>query len=238
MVRVGLEVRHVTAGYGEIEILHDVNLSVKESEIVCIIGPNGSGKSTLLKTICGLIKPKEGDILVDGEPITGCRPHEVIKKGITYIAQYGSIFREMTVLENLEMGGYTIKDKEILKERIKKVFEMFPVLKVKKNMVANLLSGGEQRMLEIGRALILEPKYMLIDEPSIGLAPKFIEEIFNKIIEVNKNGVALILVEQNAHKALSISHRGFVLDGGKIRYKGEAKALLTNPKIKKLYLGG
>jgi ABC-type branched-subunit amino acid transport system ATPase component len=234
-----LEVKDVTSGYTEeINILHGISMHVDDSEIIAIIGPNGSGKSTLLKTICGLLKPKSGKIVFNGEDITLFSPHVIFKKGLAYIAQWRSIFPQMTVLENLEMGGYILKNKRVLRERIKEIFTRFPVLEEKKNVIANLLSGGEQRMLELARAMIIEPKCLLIDEPTIGLAPKFIEEIFQRIVEINeKSGIAVVIVEQNVRKALSVAHRGYVLDMGQIIFEGESKKILTDPKLEKLYLG-
>jgi ABC-type branched-subunit amino acid transport system ATPase component len=235
-----LEVNDVTSGYvKEIDILHRVSIHVDELEIVTIIGPNGSGKSTLLKTICGFLKPKNGRIVFDGESIVGSPPHIIFRKGLAYIAQWRSIFPQMTVLENLEMGGYTLKDKGVLKERIEETSNYFSVLEEKKNVNANLLSGGEQRMLELARTLIVEPKCLLIDEPTIALAPKFVETIFQKIVEINKEkSISVLIVEQNARKALSIAHRGYVLDMGEKKFEGASKKILADPKLEKLYLGG
>lgn len=234
-----LDVNRVTSGYiKELDILHDVDVCVGESEIVAIIGPNGSGKSTLLKTICGFLKPKKGTIIFNGENIAHRSPHLIFKKGISYVAQWRSIFPLMTVLENLEMGGYIIKDKKLLKERIKESFDIFPILKGKKNVNADLLSGGEQRMLELARAMIVNPKCLLVDEPTIALAPKFVEEIFQKLVEINKRGVSVVIVEQNVRKALSIAHRGYVLDTGHVKFEDKANKILKNPKIKKMYIGG
>jgi len=234
-----LEAKQVHSGYGAIEILHGVDIYVDEGEIVAIIGPNGSGKSTFLKTMCGFLKPTKGQIIFEGKDITALPPHKVFERGIAYIAQWRSIFPEMTVFENMEMGGYIIRDKKVLNERIKRSLEMFPHLEGKYNMNADLLSGGEQRMLELARAMVVNSKCLLIDEPTIALAPKFVELIFQKLVEINKKeGMSIIIVEQNARKALSVAHRGYVLDMGQNKFEDKANKILKNPNVIKLYLGG
>ena len=233
-----LETKKIHSGYGNIEILHGIDLHLDDGEIVAIIGPNGSGKSTFLKTICGFLKPRKGQIIFDGKDITALPSHMIFKTGIAYIAQWRSIFPEMTVIENMEMGGYVIKDKKILNERIEKSFELFPHLEGKKDMNANLLSGGEQRMLELARAMVVNSKCLLVDEPTIALAPIFVELIFKKLVEISKKqGMSILIVEQNARKALSIAHRGYVFDMGKKKFEDKSNKILKNPKVVKLYLG-
>lgn len=235
-----LEADEIVSGYvEEIDIIKGVSIYIEESEIVAIIGPNGSGKSTLLKTMAGVLKTRKGSIKFKGEDISNLSCHEVFKKGISYIQQDRSIFPDMTVLENLEMGGYTIKNDEVLTQKIEDQFDLFPILEERKNEKANLLSGGQQRTLELTRALITEPECLFLDEPSIGLAPKLVKDIFKKIIRINKKrNIAILLVEQNARTALEKAGRGYVLDGGRKEFEDDASKILENPRIKKLYLGG
>lgn len=234
---MSLEVDNVTAGYGRIEVLHGVSIRAEKSKITCIIGPNGAGKSTLLKTIFGFIKPRKGKIILDGRDITGLRPDAILKRGVSYVLQGRSVFPYMTVLENLEVGAYTRNDKKQIKKDIKAIFDTFPILDKRKINLACTLSGGEQRMLELGRALLLNPKVVLLDEPSIGLAPIFSEMIYEKIKEMNGMGITVVIVEQNVRKVLSMSDYGYLLELGKKRYEGPAKNFLSSYEIMKLYLG-
>lgn len=233
-----IEVKDLVAGYTkEIDIIRGVSFTMEKSEILCIIGPNGAGKSTLLKAIFGLVRVKSGEILFDGKDITNDSPLNILKKGISFVPQVRSIFPAMSVIENLEMGAYIRKDKKV-KDDIIRVLELFPVLKEKRKELAGNLSGGEQKILEIARALLLSPKLILLDEPTIGMAPKIARFVFQQVEELNREqGIAIIIVEQNAKAALSISNRALVLDLGQIRFKGSAKEIIENPKVKKLYLG-
>jgi ABC-type branched-subunit amino acid transport system ATPase component len=231
-----LKVEGATAGYSEIDILHDVSIVLGAGEIVSVIGPNGAGKSTLLKTIFGCLTPKRGKVFLKDEDITGLKPEKIVKKGISYVPQVENIFPSLTIQENLEMGAFIRTDD--FSSRLNEVFELFPVLKKRKNHKAGHLSGGQRQMVAMGRALMLDPKVLLLDEPSAGLAPKLVSMIFEKIKDINSTGVAMILVEQNAREALSMARRGYVLATGKNVLDGEAKALLANNEVARLYLGG
>lgn len=232
-----LKVDGVVSGYGDALVLHGISAHIKAKEITGFIGPNGSGKSTLLKTIIGLLKPKEGKVFFKDEEITGLRPDIILKKGIALVPQGRSVFPYMTVLENLEMGGYTLKDPSVVKDRLEEVFNEFPVLKQKRNQIAYTLSGGEQTMLCFGRALMLRPELILLDEPSIGLAPKSMEAVFQKIKEMNEVGRTLAVVEQNVKKVLSIADYVYVLAMGRNRYEGSGQVLLQDPELARIYLG-
>ena len=201
-----------------------------------MIGPNGAGKSTLLKTIFGCLKPRKGKIFLKGEDITGCKPEKIVRKGISYVPQIANVFPSLTIQENLEMGAFTRTDDYSF--RLNEMFELFPVLKERRHDRVNLLSGGQRQMVAMGRALMLDPEILLLDEPSAGLAPKFVSMIFEKIMNINSTGVALILVEQNAKEALSLANRGYVLATGRNVLDGEAKAILFNEEVARLYLGG
>ncbi len=231
-----LKVEGATAGYSEIDILHDVSIVLRAGEIVSVIGPNGAGKSTLLKTIFGCLTPKRGKVFLKDEDITGLKPEKIVKKGISYVPQVENIFPSLTIQENLEMGAFIRTDD--FSSRLNEVFELFPVLKKRKNHKAGHLSGGQRQMVAMGRALMLDPRVLLLDEPSAGLAPKLVSMIFEKIKDINSTGVAMILVEQNAREALSMARRGYVLATGKNVLDGEAKALLANKEVARLYLGG
>lgn len=236
---MSLEVKDICSGYGPIEILHGVSVRAEKSKITCIIGPNGAGKSTLLKTIFGILSPKAGSVIFDGEDITRQRPDKILRRGISYIPQGRSTFPYLTVLENLEMGAYTEKDRELVKRNIEEVFDKFPILRERKNKMAGTLSGGEQRMLELGRALMLRPKAILLDEPSMGLAPKVVSESFERIFELNKAGMTILMVEQNVRKGLSISDYGYIVVLGKKVYEGPCKEMLNAySELLKTYLGG
>ena len=231
-----LKVEGATVGYSEIDILHDVSIVLGAGEIVSVIGPNGAGKSTLLKTIFGCLTPKKGKVFLKDENITGLKPEKIVKKGISYVPQVENIFPSLTIQENLEMGAFIRTDD--FSSRLNEVFELFPVLKKRKNHKAGHLSGGQRQMVAMGRALMLDPRVLLLDEPSAGLAPKLVSMIFEKIKDINSTGVAMILVEQNAREALSMARRGYVLATGKNVLDGEAKALLANNEVARLYLGG
>ncbi len=237
-----LEVRNLTVYYGAVQALNNIFLKIDKGEIVAMIGPNGAGKSTALKAICGLLKEtggeiKKGDIIFEGKSIKGLPPYELAKMGISLVPEGRRIFPTMTVLENLEMGGYLNQDIKKNQEALEKIFEIFPVLKERKNQKAGTLSGGEQQMLAIGRSLMLQPKLLLLDEPSLGLSPNYVEDVFEKIKEINKAGVSILLVEQNARMALEYAHRAYVFKIGKIFLEGEGKQLLENEVIKKSFLG-
>ena len=230
-----LELKEVVSGYGNLDILHGVDLEVDLGEIVCIIGPNGAGKSTVLKTIFGLLKPKAGTIVFSGEQIGGSDPHRLIRKGISFIPQDKNIFSSLTVDENLTMGAYSRP--EMVEEGKKLVFSRFPSLYERRDIRAGYLSGGERKMLAVSMALMLKPKLILMDEPSMGLSPRYKKAVFDKITEINNDGMTILIVEQNAYKALNISHKGYVLDMGMNRFQGTSGQLLGNPQVKKLYLG-
>jgi len=232
-----LKIQELKSGYNGMEILHGIDLEVKPGEIVAIIGPNGSGKSTTLKSIFNLCNIYSGKIEWKNKNITKLKTHEKIFEEISYVPQGRQVFRDLTVHENLEMGAFIMKDKELVKTNIKDVYEKFPFLQQKKSKNADTLSGGQQQMLAIGRALIQNPQLLLLDEPSLGLSPKAMKEIFKKIQEINKEGISIIIVEQNAKAAVEIADRTYILEDGKIALTG-GKEILKNPKIKKIYFGG
>ena len=233
-----LELENVMAGYGSgPNILKGLSLRVEQGQIHCIIGPNGAGKSTLLKVICGLLRPREGTLVFKGEAIDGLRTDQVLKRGISFVPQDRSLFPDMTVKENLRMGGYILKDRTRVEARIEKIVEMFPILKERSSQQAKTLSGGEQQMLATGRALVLEPELIMLDEPSMGLAPKIAQQIFESIEQLKDEGMTIILVEQNARKGLECASWGHVLDLGTHRFEGPADTILNDPRIQELYLG-
>lgn len=233
-----LELTHVEAFYGKIRALKGIDLNVEQGEIVTLIGANGAGKSTTLRTISGLLKPKTGSITFLGQSIAGVRAHEIVKKGISQVPEGRRVFAEMTVMENLDLGAFVRKDKAGIQQDLKHVFELFPRLEERKNQSAGTLSGGEQQMLAMGRALMSRPKLLLLDEPSMGLAPLLIKEIFNIIVDINKSGTTVLLVEQNANMALSIANRAYVLETGRITLSGKAQDLAASEDVRKAYLGG
>lgn len=233
-----LAVREIDAAYGNVRILDGVSLEVRAGEIVSIIGPNGAGKSTVLKTVMGLLKPGHGEVVFDGEPITGLRTDLVVHRGIAYVPQGRIVFKEMSVVENLEMGAYTVKDKAQMRRTMEQVFTFFPRLGERRKQTAGTMSGGEQQMLAMGRALMVEPRLVLMDEPSLGLAPRFVDLVFDKLRELKATGMTLLLVEQNAVRSLSISDRGYVLELGRNRFTGSGAALLADERVRRLYLGG
>ncbi len=232
-----LELDKVSSGYGEVQILWDVSFQIKEKEIVSIIGPNGAGKTTLVKTIMGLLPAKAGVISFKGEPIQKLPPYEIAKKGITMIPEGREVFPRMTVEENLLLGAYTVKDKGAVKGTKEKVFELFPVLKKKEKAQAQTLSGGEQQMLAICRSLMSNPLLLILDEPSLGLAPIVVEKVLDTVATINEEGVTILLVEQNIRDSLGVADRGYVLEEGKIILEGESRELLGNSHIKEVYLG-
>jgi len=235
-----LEVNNLAVYYGTIRALEEASFYVNSGEIVAMLGPNGAGKSTALKAVCGLIPAKEGEIRYQGKNIRGLSPDELVKKGISLVPEGRRIFSSMTVQENLEMGAFTIsnKEKSLVKERLERIFKLFPILRERIKQKAGTLSSGEQQMLAIGRALMLVPKILLLDEPSLGLSPNYVEAVFDKLVEINKDGTSILLVEQNAFKALEICHRGYIFEIGKIAIEGEKENLLNNEEIKKVLLGG
>ena len=233
-----LKIDNIDVYYGAIHALKGISLEVKEGEIVTLIGANGAGKSTTLRTISGLLKPKTGSITFLGQDIAGVRAHEIVKKGISQVPEGRRVFAEMTVMENLDLGAFVRKDKAGIQQDLKHVFELFPRLEERKTQSAGTLSGGEQQMLAMGRALMSRPKLLLLDEPSMGLAPLLIKEIFNIIVDINKSGTTVLLVEQNANMALSIANRAYVLETGRITLSGSAKELAASEDVRKAYLGG
>jgi branched-chain amino acid transport system ATP-binding protein len=232
-----LEVENVSAGYGLVQILWDVSFKIKEKEIVSIVGPNGAGKTTLVKTIIGLLSPKSGTIRFKGESIGKLPPYEIVKKGINLIPEGREIFPRMTVDENLRLGAYIVADKSKVKESKERVYQIFPVLKKKEKLLAQTLSGGEQQMLVIGRSLMSNPQLLILDEPSLGLAPIIVEKVLDTLSKINEDGVTILLVEQNIRDSLTIANRGYVLEEGKIIIEGEGRELLANSHIKEVYLG-
>jgi ABC-type branched-subunit amino acid transport system ATPase component len=228
----------LTAGYGRIDILHEVSLTVGVHEIVSIIGPNGAGKSTTFKTIVGFLTPRAGRVLFNGEDITGTRPDLVQRRGLAYVPQGRIVFPQMTVLENLEMGAYTERDPRRVAAALDQVYGLFPILAERRRQAAGTMSGGEQQMVAIARALMTAPRLILLDEPSLGLSPKFVTLIFEKLVALREAGYTLMLVEQNATRALAIADRGYVLELGRNRFEGAGRTLLADPEVKRLYLGG
>ena len=233
-----LELKNVEAAYGNIKALKGINLSVSEGKIVTLIGANGAGKSTTMKTIMGIMKPIAGDVLFKGESIAGMKTHNIVKKGVVLVPEGRQILQNMSVRENLEMGAYQRKDPEGIKEDLSKVFERFPRLFERQNQFGGTLSGGEQQMLAIGRAVMAKPEVMLLDEPSMGLAPLVVQQIFDVIKDINKMGTTVLLVEQNARKALQIADYAYVMETGRIVMEGPAQEVANNPDVMAAYLGG
>ena len=232
-----LEINDIHTYYGAIQALHGVSVHVDEGEIVTLIGANGAGKSTLLNTICGLLRPRSGTIFFAGEPIHELPPHEIVVRGLAQAPEGRNVFGRLNVTENLEMGAFARKDKGGIQRDMERVFALFPRLKERARQMAGTLSGGEQQMLAIGRSLMANPRLLLLDEPSMGLAPILVETIFDTIREINSLGVTILLVEQNALMALSVAKRGYVLETGEIVLKDSAGALQENEMVRKAYLG-
>jgi branched-chain amino acid transport system ATP-binding protein len=231
-----IEIKNLEASYPPLKVLHGVDMEIKDKDIIAIIGPNGAGKSTVLKAIIGMVNIDAGTISYGGKLLGKAKISKLIKLGIGYVPQGRIVFPSLTVKENLEMGGFTL-DSKLINERIKEIYELFPALKKKEKQLAGMLSGGQQQMLAIGRALMTRPKVLLMDEPSLGLDPKTMREIFEKIKKVNKSGIAIIMVEQNAHLALEICTRCYILEQGRVALEGD-KNLLHDKRVKELYLGG
>ncbi len=231
-----LEAREVVSGYGEVEILHGVSIRVEEGEIVTIIGPNGAGKSTLLKTVFGLLPCKRGKVFFGGEDVTGQSPQVMVRKGMCYVPQSDNVFPSLTVQENLEMGAFIRRDD--YRPKIEEVLALFPDVLERRHTRAGKLSGGQRQMLALARALMLDPRILLLDEPSASLAPNMVDLVFTKILDINRSGVAIVMVEQNARESLELSHRGYVLAMGQNRLEGSGESLLNNEEMGKAYLGG
>ena len=232
-----LKVENLSVYYGVIQAIKGISFEINEGEIIALIGANGAGKTTILHTITGLVPAKSGSISFDGHELTKTPAHKIVSMGMAHVPEGRRIFQELSVLANLKLGAYTRKDKNEIEETIKMVYGHFPILEERKNQIAGTLSGGEQQMLAMGRALMSHPKIILMDEPSMGLSPLYVNEIFEIIKNINKSGTTVLLVEQNAKKALSIADRAYVLETGKIALEGDAKELMNNDSIKKAYLG-
>lgn len=232
-----LEVKDLEVYYGMIQAIKGVSFEVNQGEVIALIGANGAGKTTILHTITGLLAPKKGSVLFEGKDITKIPAHKIVSLGMAHVPEGRRVFADLSVYENLKMGAYTRKDKEEIEKSLDRIYERFPRLKERKNQLAGTLSGGEQQMLAMGRALMSQPKIILMDEPSMGLSPILVNEIFDIIQEVSKSGTTVLLVEQNAKKALSIADRAYVLETGKIVLDGKAETLLNDDSIKKAYLG-
>lgn len=233
-----LQLENVNAYYGTVHALKDINFHIDKGEIVVLIGANGAGKTTTLKTISGILKPKTGKILFEGKDVNSYIAPDIVKLGISHVPEGRRIFPRMTVMENLEMGAFTRKDKSGIKDDYDNIFSRFPILHERKNQLSGTLSGGEQQMLAMGRALMSRPKLLLLDEPSMGLAPLIVKEIFEIIKDINKSGTTILLVEQNANMALKCANRAYVIRTGAIEIEGTAEELLNDERIKKAYLGG
>ncbi len=234
---LALELRNVDAGYGDIEVLQDVSIAVPRNTIVSVLGANGAGKSTLLKTIFGSVQPAAGQVILEGDDVTGLPPVERLRQGVAYVPEGRSNFPGLTVHENLEMGAYIRNDAAAVQEDIARLYERFAILNEKRNELAGNLSGGQQQALELGMALMLRPQLMLIDEPTLGLAPILVAQVFRTVQEIHEGGATVVLVEQNAKAALEISHYGFVLELGRVRFQGPAHELAANEEVIEAYLG-
>lgn len=234
-----LEIKNLTVNYGVITALHGVSLTVNQGDIVTLIGANGAGKTTTLKTISGLLQAAGGEILYQGKTISRLPPHKIVQLGISHIPEGRMVFANLTVQENLKIGAYLLKDKQTVHEAFAYVFSIFPRLKERERQIAGTLSGGEQQMLAIGRALMSQPKFLMLDEPSLGIAPLLVHKIFEKIVEINQqHGITILLVEQNANLALEVSRYGYVLETGRVTLQDTSSALRQNPQVQSAYLGG
>jgi branched-chain amino acid transport system ATP-binding protein len=234
-----LEITNLAVSYGAINALHGISLKVERGQIVTLIGSNGAGKSTTLRAISGLIRSKSGEIRYEGSSLAGLPPHEIVKRGLSHVPEGRMVFANLTVLENLRMGAYLQTNATVIRQELEFVFATFPRLKERAQQEAGTLSGGEQQMLAIGRALMSKPRFLLLDEPSLGIAPLLVKTIFEKIVEINRvQGLTILLVEQNANLALEISHYGYVLETGRIILEDESAKLRQNPQVKSAYLGG
>ncbi len=233
-----LKTDNICTNYGAVEAIRNINMYVEEGEVVAFIGHNGAGKTTLLKTISGLLRPVKGTVTWMGENITGRPPEKIVRAGISQCPEGRQVFAESTVYQNMEMGAYTRKDKHAIREDIEKYEEIFPILKERRSQKAGLLSGGEQQMLAIARSLMSRPKLLMLDEPSLGLAPVVVNDVYDVIQKIKQQGVTILLVEQNAMKALEVSDRAYVISTGEIALEGKSEELLQNDAVKKAYLGG
>lgn len=233
-----LRLDNVFGGYGKITILNGVSFEIPKGSITTVIGPNGAGKSTVFKAVFGLLDIHSGDIALDGKPIAGLKPRQLIERGVTYVPQGRNVIPQLSVYHNLELGGITSADQKRVRERIERVMEQFPMLREHRDRKAMELSGGQQKQLEVARALLLDPKLILIDEPSIGLSPNLVQEVFRTLIALRDRGVTILMVEQNAKAALAMSDYGLVLELGQTRMHDRASALLADPRVGKLFLGG
>lgn len=233
-----LELESVDAGYGEMQILHEISARVDKGELVAIIGPNGAGKSTVLKCILGQLKPTNGRVLFKGENITARAPHKIIAAGMGYVPQGRIVFPDMSVLENLELGAFTVRDRSRVSDNLDQVFDLFPILTERRKQMAGTLSGGQQQMLAIGRALMGGPETILLDEPSLGLAPRFVDIVFEGLQRMGREGITMVVVEQNAARALEMADRAYVLEFGRNRFEGTGDELLNDERVRRLYLGG
>ncbi|MGZ5384632.1 MAG: ABC transporter ATP-binding protein [Acidimicrobiia bacterium] len=233
-----LEIKNIDAGYGRgPNILQGLSLSIEEAKSYCIIGPNGAGKSTLLKVIAGLLSPRSGDVVFRGESLAHRRPDQVLATGVCFVPQDQALFPEMSVRENLIMGAYLVKDRPLVRERMERVYEMFPILEERAGQDAGKLSGGQQQMLAMGRALMIDPVLLMLDEPTLGLAPQVVQQIFSQVEELQSLGLTVVMVEQNAQRGLELADWGVVLDLGIVRFEGPADGILEDPRVRELYLG-
>jgi branched-chain amino acid transport system ATP-binding protein len=232
-----LEVKNLNAGYGFLQILWDVSIEIDVGEFVCIVGPNGAGKSTTMKTIAGLLTPSSGKIFFKGEPIHGIGGHQVTRKGIAFVSEEMNLFTNMSVQENLLMGAYILDDKELIRRRMNEIYDIFPRLGERKSQLAGTMSGGERKMLAIGRGLMSDPALLMVDEPSFGLAPQLTAGVFDALETLVEGGLTILLVEQNVTKTLSVTHRGYVLENGRIGLAGKSADLACDPHVRKVFLG-
>ncbi|MEO6959457.1 MAG: ABC transporter ATP-binding protein [Burkholderiaceae bacterium] len=232
-----LKIDKITGGYGDSEVLRQVSMSIDENEIVAIIGPNGAGKSTLMKAVFGLLHPREGHITFDGHEISQLAPHQIVKLGMCYVPQVSNVFTSLSVEENLEMGAFALQN-GAMEECKEQVYDMFPRLKERRRQLVGKMSGGERQMVAMGSALMIKPKLLLLDEPTAALSPKLVDEIFDHVARINKIGIAVMMVEQNAKQSLRMAHRGYVLASGENRQEGTGQELLDDPNVGRLYLGG
>jgi len=232
-----LKVDDITCGYGDVQVLTDVSAAVESGEIVSVIGPNGAGKSTLMKAVFGLLHPWKGAISFKDRDISRMEPYDIVKLRMCYVPQVANVFTELTVEDNLEMGAFVLNDGGVA-ARKERVFELFPRLKERRRQDAGKMSGGERQMVAMGSALMLDPELLLLDEPSAGLSPKMVDIIFERIVRVNEEGIAVLMVEQNAKQSLNMAHRGYVLANGENRFEGGGRELLNDPEVGRLYLGG
>jgi len=234
-----LELRNIVAGYGGFDILHGVDLTAQRGEIVCVVGPNGSGKSTVFKAIYGLISLRIGAVEFEGQDVTGSSPQQLLRSGIAMVPQLSTVFPGLSVQENIELGMYVIRDKARVRRRVDEIFDLFPRLAERRSQNAGTLSGGERRALEIGRSLMLDPKLLLMDEPSVGLSPKLVREVFQQLVELRDNaGITFVIIEQNARTGLELADRGYVIERGRVTHSGSGQALLADPVVRRAFLGG